>query len=92
MCHYEGKLPLKHEILMDGYSLVQELFHIMERGIRPVFRKNGANPVLTDRAVLIANSIEGNLATQSVCLLLMHCLSICVTVRLARSVDPSVSG
>jgi len=76
----------------EGYSSVRGWFHIMERGIRPVLRKNGANPVLTDRAELIANSIEGNLDTQFVCLSLMHCLSICVTVRFARSVDPSVSG
>src|SRR5258708_6857542 len=37
----------------DGYSSVLEWFHIIERGIRPVLRKKGANPVLADRAELI---------------------------------------
>ncbi|TFK79825.1 hypothetical protein K466DRAFT_504927 [Polyporus arcularius HHB13444] len=60
--------------------------------MRPVFRKNGAKPVLSDLAELIANSIAGNLLTQSFWLGPIHCRSICSTVRLARSVEPSVSG
>jgi hypothetical protein len=44
----------------------------MDLGIRPVFKKNGAYPVAADRAELIANSIAGNLLTQSFCLVSTH--------------------
>lgn len=62
------------------------------RGIRPELRKNGANPVLSDRDMFIANSIAGSLETQSFWEGCMHCLIMVVRVRLARSVDPSDSG
>ena len=35
------------------------------RGICPEFKKKGAYPVLSDRAELMANSMAGNLETQS---------------------------
>ena len=50
--------------------------HIIARGIRPVFKKNGAYPVASERARLIANSIAGNFATQSFWVGLTHCLNI----------------
>ena len=59
-----------------GYSFDFGEVQIIDLGIRPVFKKNGANPMLSDQAELIANSIAGNLETQSVCFSLMHCQSI----------------
>ena len=50
---------------MDGNSVVELEFHIMDLGIRPEFKKKGAKPVLSDRAELIANLMAGSLATQS---------------------------
>ena len=47
-------------------------FHTITRGIRPLFKKNGAYPVLSDLAELIANCIAGNLLTQSFCFGLIH--------------------
>jgi hypothetical protein len=48
---------------MLGYSdLVSQ---IIDLGMRPELRKNGENPVVSDRAELIANSIASNLASQS---------------------------
>ena len=44
----------------EGYSSGRAEFHSMDLGIRPVFKKNGAYPVLSDRAELIANSIAGS--------------------------------
>lgn len=60
-------------------------------GIRPVFRKNGANPVLSDLAELIANSMAGIFDTQSFCPGCTHWRIIWVIVRFARSVEPSDS-
>ena len=48
-----------------GYSVVSFESHSIVLGIRPEFRKNGANPVLSERAELIANSMAGSFATQS---------------------------
>ena len=48
-----------------GYSSEGGLFQIMVRGILPKFKKKGEYPVLADLAELIANSMAGNLATQS---------------------------
>ncbi|KZT26151.1 hypothetical protein NEOLEDRAFT_1063874, partial [Neolentinus lepideus HHB14362 ss-1] len=47
-----------------GYSDDLES-QIMGRGTRPVFRKNGLKPVVSERAEFIANSIAGNFVTQS---------------------------
>ncbi|CAK5277888.1 unnamed protein product [Mycena citricolor] len=66
--------------------------HSNDLGIIPLFRKNGEYPVVSDRAMFMANSTAGRRVTQSVCLSLTHCLRSCVTVLLARSVAPSVSG
>src|SRR5882757_11215479 len=38
-----------------GYSVCLAESQIMDLGIRPVFKKNGAYPVAADRAELIAN-------------------------------------
>ena len=48
-----------------GYSSLLGASQIIALGIHPVFRKNGEYPVDSDRARLIANSIAGNLKTQS---------------------------
>ena len=61
-------------------------------GMRPLLRKNGAYPVVSERAELITNSIAGSFNTQSVCFGDTHCRNIVVTVLFIRSVDPSVSG
>jgi hypothetical protein len=37
------------------YSAGLAAFHIIALGIRPVFKKNGAKPVLSDLAELMAN-------------------------------------
>lgn len=62
------------------------------RGILPEFRKNGAKPVLSEREMLMANSMAGSLDTQSFCDGWIHCRIIVVSVQFARSVDPSDSG
>ena len=49
----------------DGNSEVRLEVHSMALGMRPEFRKKGANPVLSDLAEFIANSMAGNLVTQS---------------------------
>ncbi|KAG2048135.1 hypothetical protein BDR06DRAFT_841326, partial [Suillus hirtellus] len=54
--------------------------------------KKGERDVDSDWAKLMANSIAGSRDTQSFWLDGMHERSICVTVRLARSVAPSDSG
>ena len=54
--------------------------------------KKGEYPVPSELARLIANSIAGSRVTQSLWLVDITDLSICVTVLFARSVDPSVSG
>ncbi|KAI0066378.1 hypothetical protein BV25DRAFT_1797298, partial [Artomyces pyxidatus] len=54
--------------------------------------KNGENPVVSDLAEFIANSIAGSFDTQSFWSGATHCRSICAIVRFARSVAPSVCG
>ena len=49
----------------DGNSVEEGESQIIDLGIRPEFKKNGAKPVLSDRAELMANSMAGSLATQS---------------------------
>ena len=78
------------KFLIDGYSSFLDEFQIMDLGILPVFRENGENPMLLALAEFKANSIDGNLDTQSICLEFTHCRSIWVIVWLACSVDPSV--
>jgi hypothetical protein len=50
---------------MDGYSVLGAESQIMFLGMRPKFKKKGAYPVLADLAELMANSMAGNLVTQS---------------------------
>jgi hypothetical protein len=76
----------------EGNSVVGERIHSMDCGMRPEFKKNGAKPVLSERAELMANSIAGSLTTQSFWLGSTHCHNIWVIVRLARSVEPSDWG
>ncbi|KAI0371575.1 hypothetical protein BV20DRAFT_928276, partial [Pilatotrama ljubarskyi] len=49
-------------------------------------------PVVSERAEFIANSIAGRRRTQSFWSGRTHWRSICVMVRFARSVIPSVCG
>jgi hypothetical protein len=55
-----------------GYSSHLVESQIMDLGIHPVFKKKGVYPVAADRDELIANSIAGNLLTQSFCLASTH--------------------
>jgi hypothetical protein len=52
-------------IRIEGNSVGGAELHIIDLGIRPKLRKNGANPVLTERAEFIANSMAGSFNTQS---------------------------
>ena len=79
----------KAKFRTEGNSVESLDVQSMDLGICPEFKKKGANPVLSDRAEFMANSIAGNFATQSFWFGLTHCLSICVIVLLALSVDPS---
>jgi hypothetical protein len=97
LIYYRVRLLLRiyavaRSFLRMGIRLFLDESHIIDLGILPVLRKNGAYPVLSARAEFTANSMEGNFATQSVCFESTHCRSIWVIVLLARSVDPSVSG
>ncbi|TFK79386.1 hypothetical protein K466DRAFT_505649, partial [Polyporus arcularius HHB13444] len=53
---------------------------------------NGENPVVSDLAMFIANSMPGSFCAQSRWSGRTHCRSICVIVRFALSVAPSVCG
>ena len=75
-----------------GYLLLLGASQIIPLGICPVFRKNGEYPVDSDCARLIVNSIAGNLETQSFWVGPIQDRNICPIVRLARSVEPSISG
>ena len=48
-----------------GNSAEEFESHSIALGMHPELRENGANPVLSDRTEFIANSMAGNLATQS---------------------------
>ena len=67
-------------------------FQTIALGILPLFRKNGAYPVLSNLAELIANWIVGNFPTQSFWSGLMHCQSICPMVLFMCSIDPFIWG
>ena len=66
--------------------------HMNVRSHLPVLRKKGEYPVDSDLAELMANSIDGSLATQLCWFDPMHECSICPTVWFALSVDPSDWG
>ena len=61
-----ASLLCKAKVRTDGNSVVRLETQSMDLGIRPEFKKKGAKPVLSDRAEFMANSMAGNLATQSV--------------------------
>ena len=48
-----------------GNSVVNGEVQSIDLGMRPKFQKNGAKPVLSDRAEFMANSMADNLDTQS---------------------------
>jgi hypothetical protein len=75
-----------------GYSSEFASFHMNVQGMHPEFKKKGAYPVISDLDTLIANSMAGNVNTQSHCIELIHECSICPIVRFVRLVAPSDCG
>jgi hypothetical protein len=60
--------------------------------MHPLLRKNGANPIDSECAELIANFLAGKRVTLSDWSGLTHVMSMMLRVRLACLVEPSHSG
>ena len=74
------------------YSMEVFDSHSIALGMWPAFRKKGANPVLSNLAELMTNSMAGSFTTQSFWFRWMHCRSIWVIIWLTLSVKPSDCG